>query len=186
MSKDNISLALNGEPVPLKNLRVTVSMKLPDKDQSGQSSSTTTSEQGTKAKELRVAGSVPFTDPDSLRRIFEMAADTGPGGAKKKYRVANATARAVRFREAIFTGSIDAPQEDGLQSWAVTFTLREQISVPEKKQQRADSKISSKTQVPGASGSGVTTKDTQETDEQLTTFEKYLQKADNWLGGDSS
>lgn len=187
MTNDNISLALNGEPVPLKNLRITVSMKLPDKDQSGQSSSTSSSEQGTKAKELRVAGSVPFTDPDSLRRIFEMAAATDQGGAKQKYRVANATARAVRFREAIFTGSVDAPQQDGLQAWAVTFTLREQISVAEKKEQRANGKSTAKKQQPGSGSTAGGTVDAQENQEQMSWFEsKVLSPINSALGGSSA
>lgn len=183
MSATNINLALNGEPVPLKNLKVTISMKLPDKDQSGQSSSTTASEQGTKAKEMRVAGIVPFTDPDSLRRIFQMAGATGSSGAKQVYRVAHATARAVNFREAVFTGSVDAPEDDGTQAWAVTFTLREQVSVAEKKEQRADGKINSKKQTPGSNG-GAGSADAQESEEQMSWFEsKVLKPINDMIGG---
>lgn len=169
----NVNLALNGEPVPLKNMKVTISMKLPDKDQSGQSSSTTASEQGTKAKEMRVAGTIPFTDPSSLRRIFQLAGATGSDGTKQVYRVAHITARAVNFREAVFTGSVDAPEDDGRQAWAVTFTLREQVSVAEKKEQRANGKAVSKKQTPGGS------QDAQESAEQLSWFESVVLKPIN-------
>ena len=42
------TLALNGEAIQLKNMRVTVSQQFQDKDQSGQTSATTKSEQGAK------------------------------------------------------------------------------------------------------------------------------------------
>ncbi|ELL1510435.1 hypothetical protein Q6I89_004815, partial [Salmonella enterica] len=42
------TLALNGEAILLKNMRVTVSQQFQDKDQSGQTSATTKSEQGAK------------------------------------------------------------------------------------------------------------------------------------------
>ncbi|EJX1223509.1 hypothetical protein ODH75_004400, partial [Cronobacter sakazakii] len=41
-----IMLALNGEAIPLKNMRVTISQQFQDKDQSGQTSATTKAEQG--------------------------------------------------------------------------------------------------------------------------------------------
>lgn len=44
------TLALNGEAIQLKNMRVTVSQQFQDKDQSGQTSATTKSEQGAKGK----------------------------------------------------------------------------------------------------------------------------------------
>lgn len=52
------TLALNGEAIPLMNLKVTPTMQFAEKDQSGQSSSTANAEQGIKAKELRVSGTV--------------------------------------------------------------------------------------------------------------------------------
>ena len=53
----NIILALDGEAIIMKNLRITLGMQYQDKDQSGQTSSTTHAEQGIKAKELQVNGS---------------------------------------------------------------------------------------------------------------------------------
>ena len=42
------------------------------------------------------------------------------GGNRQKYRVAHEVARAVNFREATFSGMLDAPQQDGKMAWLVT------------------------------------------------------------------
>ncbi|HDO8263213.1 TPA: hypothetical protein P5L26_005109, partial [Salmonella enterica subsp. enterica serovar Concord] len=107
------TLALNGEAILLKNIRVTVSQQFQDKDQSGQTSATTKSEQGAKGKELRISGEIPFKKPEILKRIFELASATDADGKRMKYRVAHEVARAVNFREATFSGMLDAPQQDG-------------------------------------------------------------------------
>ncbi len=109
----NPTLALNGEAILLKNMRVTVSQQFQDKDQSGQTSATTKSEQGMKGKELRVSGEIPYKNPEILRRIFELASATDTSGQRQKYRVAHEAARAVNFREAIFTGTLDARRRTG-------------------------------------------------------------------------
>ncbi|OJB82662.1 hypothetical protein A9Q60_16655, partial [Yersinia ruckeri] len=106
-------------------------MQFQEKDQSGQTSSTATAEQGIKAKELRISGLVPFSTPEVLTRIFALAEAKGAGGGLKKYRVANQVAQAINFRQATFTGAIDAPKQDGKMAWLVTFTLKEFMSVPE-------------------------------------------------------
>lgn len=107
------TLALNGEAILLKNMRVTVSQQFQDKDQSGQTSATTKSEQGAKGKELRISGEIPFKNPEILKRIFELASATDADGKRMKYRVAHEVARAVNFREATFSGMLDAPPQDG-------------------------------------------------------------------------
>lgn len=127
------TLALNGEAILLKNMRVTVSQQFQDKDQSGQTSATTKSEQGAKGKELRISGEIPFKNPEILKRIFELASATDADGKRMKYRVAHEVARAVNFREATFSGMLDAPQQDGKMAWLVTFTLAEHVSVQEKR-----------------------------------------------------
>lgn len=172
----NPTLALNGEAIQLKNMRVTITQQFQDKDQSGQTSSTTKSEQGAKGKELRVSGEVPFKDKAILRRIFELASATDASGKRQKYRVSHEQARAVNFREATFTGTLDAPQQEGKMSWLVTFTLTEHISVQEKKEARASSKTAAKKQG-GAAGSAGQSAD--EDDEKMTWFERKVLKPVN-------
>lgn len=110
------TLALNGEAIQLKNMRVTVSQQFQDKDQSGQTSATTKSEQGAKGKELRISGEIPFKQPEILKRIFELASATDASGNRQKYRVAHEVARAVNFRENVQrnAGCTPAGRENGL------------------------------------------------------------------------
>jgi hypothetical protein len=172
------TLALNGEAIALQNMRVTISMQFQDKDQSGQTSSTTKSEQGIKGKELRVVGEVPFKRPDILKRIFELASARDGAGKLQTYRVAHDVARAVSLREVTFTGTLDAPQNDGKMSWLVTFTLAEHISVQEKREARASAKATAKKQRGGAAKGGVQS-DAAESEEKMTWFEKKILKPVN-------
>ncbi|MCW2474657.1 hypothetical protein [Candidatus Symbiopectobacterium sp. NZEC151] len=168
-----ITLALDGEAIPLRSLTVTPSMQFQEKDQSGQTSSTANAEQGIKPKELRVSGVIPFTDAKVLTRLFALA-EAKEGGKLKRYRVANPTAQAINFRLATFTGSIDAPKQDGKQAWLVTFTLREHVSVAEKRDARADGKTAAQKQSPGQGGGNAA-----ESDEQLSWFERKVLKPIN-------
>ncbi|PAX78273.1 hypothetical protein [Citrobacter sp. TSA-1] len=134
-----IVLALDGEAILLRNITVSVTMQLPDKDMSGQSTSTTSAQQGSKAKELRVSGVIDFNDESILTRIFQLAEATNSNGAKKIYRIANATAQAVNMRQGVFSGGVDATEQQGKTHWQVTFTLKEKLSVPEKASARSGS-----------------------------------------------
>ncbi|GDX05720.1 hypothetical protein [Buttiauxella sp. A111] len=176
------TLALNGEAIPLQNMRVTISMQFQDKDQSGQTSATTKSEQGIKGKELRVVGEVPFKKPEILKRIFELASARDGAGKLQTYRVAHDVARAVNLREATFTGTLDAPQNDGKMSWLVTFTLSEHVSVQEKREARASAKTTARKQ--GAANSGNPAgQPAGEDAEKLTWFEsKVLKPVNDALG----
>lgn len=169
------TLALNGEAIPLKNIRVTLSQQFPDKDQSGQTSATSKSEQGAKGKELRINGEIAFKDVAILTRIFQLANATDSGGKRVVYRVANSVARAVNLREASFSGIIDAPQQDGRMSWAVTFTLTEHISVAEKKEAAANARKTSTAQTAGGKGGAEATEDA----EKMTWFERRVLKPVN-------
>ncbi|VVT52948.1 hypothetical protein UYSO10_4467 [Kosakonia radicincitans] len=170
------TLALNGEAIPLKGIRVTLSQQFPDKDQSGQTSATSKAEQGAKGKELRINGEIAFKDVAVLRRLFQLANATDSGGKRVVYRVANDVARAVNLREATFSGTIDAPQQDGRMSWAVTFTLSEQLSVAEKKEAARTTRKTSTAQTAGGSGSGT---DAAEDAEKMTWFERKVLKPVN-------
>ncbi len=177
-----ITLALDGEAILLKNLTVTPSMMYQDKDQSGQSSSTVNSEQGIKPKELRITGTIPFTEEKTLTRLFALA-EAKENGLLKRYRVANRMASAINFRLGTFTNGIDASKMDGKQAWQVTFTLREHLSVPEKRESRSAGQVKAKTQSmsdkPKANGEG-----TAEQEQKLNWFERRVLKPLNEaLGG---
>ncbi len=170
-------LALDGEGIFMQNMIVSPSMQFQEKDQSGQTSSTANAEQGIKAKELRVTGMITFDDEAVLQRLFQLASATTGSGSLKVYRIANATAAAINFREGTFSGQVDAQQQTDRLAWQVTFTLREKRSVPEKRQARAGSGSSSK-QTPGSRGTAA-----EEAPDKMTWFEeKVLKPVNDALG----
>lgn len=162
----------------MKNLRVTLGMQYQDKDQSGQTSSTTRAEQGIKAKELQVSGVIPFTDEKTLKRLFALASATTSGGALALYRVANLTANAVGIRQVNFAGKLEAQEQDGKMAWGIQFTLREKHSVPEKRQARNDARNGSAAAKQSGDG-GAGSSDAKESDQKLTWFESNVLKPVN-------
>lgn len=135
-SVDNIVLALDGESIILKNPLISAEYDLPDEDQSGQSSSTNSSERGIKPKKLNISGLIEYSTPDRLTRLIELSYQTEIGGAKKLFRIANATANVINFREGVFSGKISIVPHSSLLAWQVNFTLSERKSVPEKREAR--------------------------------------------------
>lgn len=134
---DNIVLALDGESIILKNPSISAEYDLPDEDQSGQSSSTNSSEQGIKPKKLNISGLIEYSTPDYLSRLIELSYQTDRGGAKKLYRIANSTANVINLREGVFSGKISIAPHSTLLAWQINFTLSERKSVPEKREARA-------------------------------------------------
>ncbi|MFM5046238.1 hypothetical protein ACEUBI_12845 [Aeromonas veronii] len=173
-------LTLDGEPIVMKSMRISVSMQFQDKDSSGQTSSTSSSEQGEKAKELDVSGLVPFNDERTLSRLFELADAKGDGGQRHIYRVGSLLAKSVKVRQAKFAGRITASEQEGLLAWQVQFTLREHNSVPEKREQRLP-----KTTASVGKGTSNTTavkgNDAPEQD-KLSRFEQGLKWVDGKVG----
>ncbi|EJC4103048.1 DNA-binding protein [Salmonella enterica] len=125
-------LALNGQIIPLKRLSVSVKLNIRDKDASGKSSSTATSEQGVKAKELQVSGLIPFETPEALTLLFRLAEAKAASGAQQVYRIGNMDAKAVNMQQGSFSGAVGAVPEMGLMAWKVDFTLKEKLSSAEK------------------------------------------------------
>jgi hypothetical protein len=136
-SVDNIVLALDGESIILKNPSISAEYDLPEEDQSGQSSSTHSSEKGIKPKKLNINGLIEYSTPDRLSRLIELSYQTEKGGAKRLFRVANATANVINLREAVFSGKISVSPHSTLLAWQISFTLSERKSVPEKREARA-------------------------------------------------
>ncbi len=139
-------LALDGELIKLKNCKVELTMQLADQDMSGQSSSTSSSEQGDKAKEIKISGIIPFTDSAQLSRLFTMASTKDDAGNRKIWRVGSTSARVAQIRQAKFFGQITAPEHPTFMAWNVSFQLRECLSVAELAEQRESSEPQSDTQ----------------------------------------
>ncbi|OOF61400.1 baseplate complex protein [Rodentibacter pneumotropicus] len=132
----SVQLALNGTPIYLHNILMTVSVKREEKDMSGQKSSTKKSDKGIKAKELSVTGFIPYNRKEWLTQLFNLAESEDGKGEQSKYRVSCTVAEAVNMREVQFSSEVSATEQNGQLGWAVSFTLREVNSVAEKKDQR--------------------------------------------------
>lgn len=172
-SVDNIILALDGESIILKNPEISAEYDLPEEDQSGQSSSTNSSEKGIKPKKLNINGLIEYSTPDRLSRLIELSYQTENGGAKKLYRVANATANVINLREAVFSGKVSISPHSSLLAWQVSFTLSERKSVPEKREERAQQRaIENGDQMVGTVGEVMP--DKSEEKEELSWFEKNV------------
>lgn len=177
-------IALDGELLRLKSPRLTLSMEFKEKDTSGQTSGTSGAEQGEKGKELQVTGLIPFADQMALARLFEMAQEKGDGNERKIYRIGCELAEAVKIYQVKFAGRIMAPEQEGLLAWRVSFTLREHLSVPEKREQRApkpNATIGQSTE--GAESVNPPPSEEQGEQRELGRFEKVLKRADEALAG---
>ena len=163
--------ALNGEPIYLKNPNINSSVSFAEQDQSGQTSSTNKSEQGIKAKELKVSGLISYSDREQLARLHVLAEAKDGSGALQKYRVACLLAQLINFREASFSGSLEVTEQKDKMSYQVSFTLKEHVSVSEKREARAG-KQTPKTQTQG--GEGVTVEDLSEPEETRSWFEEQV------------
>ncbi|HDO1322757.1 TPA: hypothetical protein P2R03_004319 [Aeromonas veronii] len=174
-------LTLDGEPIIMKSMRVSASMQFQDKDQSGQTSSTSSAEQGAKAKELDVSGLIPFKDEHMLSRLFELADAKGDGGKRHVYRVGSLLAKSVKVRQAKFAGRITASEQEGLLAWQVQFTLKEFNSVPEKREARLPGSPANLGK--GSPGTTATNgKNGQAGDEKLSKGEAFFKHLDDKLG----
>lgn len=175
MTHSQPELALSGQALLLRNLEVSVSMRLQDTDQSGQASGTASAQQGIKAKELKITGQIPFENPEILTLLYQLAEAEEGSGKRRRYRVNHDTATAIKMREATFTGDVSAAKAGELLAWRVSFTLREYNSVAEKKAEagRRSGSVSQTSQ--GTSGA-------EESPEQLSGFEKVLEKINDWIG----
>lgn len=176
-----IVLALDGEAILMKDIIVSSSMQIQDKDQSGQASSTANAEQGIKGKELRVSGKIPFSEKERLTRLYALAEAKDAGGQMRRYRVANELAQVIKLREVTFSGNVDAAAQTDRMVWLVNFTLKEYLSVAERKAMQAAAAgggagSNANAQGPGGAGSA------EESPEKLSWFENVLKKIDTAIG----
>lgn len=125
--------------VPGKNLLVTATLSLPDKDMGGFGSFTDAIGGGSEPKKLSCAMQVPFTDLARLQAFIVTAEAMDEAGDRVVYDIVDQTARAFNIRQVAFTGSVSAKERDNLQAWDVSFTLVERRSVAEMVEERLES-----------------------------------------------
>ncbi len=177
-------VALDGELINLKSCKVELSMQLAEQDMSGQTSSTASSEQGDKAKELKVTGLIPFTDKAQLSRLFELAIAKDEAGNRQVRRIGSDLARAVKIRQVKFFGQITAPAHPTLMAWNVSFQLREHLSIPEVAEQRQPQSDASTGQSTEKTASVIPTAAITEAPPkvEVSSMEKVLMVIENTIG----
>ena len=127
----------------IHDMRVAGKLPIRNKDQSGDSTATDTTTGGTKAKIISVSGRIAKEAAENLRTLIRLAEAENDDGSRVQYTISEMlhfTTKdevAADVRTVIFHEDLDAREIEGLHAWAVTFSLREVISVPELKQQRA-------------------------------------------------
>jgi len=177
-------IALDGELINLKSCKVELSMQLAEQDMSGQTSSTASSEQGDKAKELKVTGLIPFTDKAQLTRLFELAIAKDEAGNRSVRRIGSDLARTVKIRQVKFFGQVTAPEHPTLMAWNVSFHLREYLSIPEVAEQRQPQNDASTGQSTEQTASVIPTAAITEAPPkvEVSSMEKFLTGVDNIIG----
>jgi hypothetical protein len=172
-----MTLLLDGTQIRGHRMKLTGSLSIESDDMSGQTSATDTADKGFKPKKLTVAMMIKYKDASDLSALLSMAEATESGGQRKTYRVVNDTAEAFGVRQAQFSDSVSAREDDSLAQWIIQFTLTEKLSNPEKTEQRRAANGTASQAAPGdAVGSA------SAGEPELSSFEKLLKKADNWLG----
>lgn len=172
-------MMLDNYVVPNKELKVSMSMRIDSGDLSGQSSATTTTHKGFKAKVINVSLLIPFIEPDLLTELITVAQATIADGSLKIYTITDELAKAIKVRKVKFTEEFYVREMDDLKAWTVQFALQDHHSVPEKTEQRQQ--VSS-APAQTAGGETVATEETQEGEkEEIGFFERQLKKMDKAL-----
>ena len=131
-----MTLSLDDTRVRGKNLKTRIKLSFADKDISGSADATTSAELGTKAKMLTVELLIPFERALWLSQITELAEAKDGSGQRKTYRIINDAANAMHFYQGKFANELTVDEQSELDVWRVSFSMREVLSVPERKAQR--------------------------------------------------
>lgn len=89
-------LRLDDYTVPGFGLRVSGAFQLKKVDASGETSSTTKADKGTKGKTLTVTTQIRYQDEADLRELIRISEAKGSGESGKVYTITNTTANAAR------------------------------------------------------------------------------------------
>lgn len=179
-------LMLDGLPVRGQNMKITANLRIESDDLSGQTSNSEAVHKGFKPKTLAITMTIRYDQKDHLRELMRLAEATEGGGQRKTYRVVNDTAEGFGVRQAQFSDSVSAREDDSLFCWRVQFTLSEKLSNPERVEKRRPANTATAQGAPGqAVGSDAGTAGEPGERTELTGFETTLKRLDDWLGSTS-
>ncbi|MGZ5053572.1 MAG: baseplate complex protein [Methylobacter sp.] len=178
-----MSLHLNGTKVPGYNQKISIDLKFPSEDMSGNGSATTKAEKGDKGKTLKMTTLIRYVDADQLSLLTNLAEAKDSNGERVRYQIVNDMANAMNMRQGFFDESCSVKENDSTQDWTVNFTLSEHQSVPEQKEARKTEKKVTEQPAKGTQSGGNTSAPAAVTDQavELTPAEKSLKVLDDFL-----
>lgn len=170
-----MTLLLDRTSIQGHNLKVTANLKIESESLSGQTSSTADVHKGFKPKTLTVSLQIAYKNPDQLSSLIQLAQALEKTGKRKIYRVVNDTAATFGIKQAQFSDNFSAREDDNLKQWQVQFVLTEYRSTAEKTEQRQTTGTAS---TQSSTGEKIEAEESEQ-QQQLTSFEKLLKKADD-------
>ena len=180
-------LVLDQTPINGHEQRITCSQEMPDKDLSGDSSSSAVAEGGFKPTKISVSIKIKFENPEDLRALVNLSRDLSEDGSRKIYQILNQTAQAYNIRQVRFTERVRAAELNDEQSWQVSFSLLEHNSVPERTEERQQA------ETPGTNSTPATASTPAEAEAEANTptknytgFEKTLKYLNDQLSPDEA
>jgi len=176
-----MTLLLDGQKVNGKSLKVIANLRIESGDMSGQTSNTDSAHKGFKPKALTVSLMIPFRDHWHLVELMRLSEATADGGQPRTYRVVNDTAQAFGVRQATFSDTFTAREDDSLSAWRVQFTLTEKLSNPERVEIR---RPGNEVRQQGGTGNGVADPSAESEPDapELSRFERILKHVDDYVG----
>ncbi len=180
-------LQLSGFNVPGYNLTVSGELEIRTEDLSGETSGTARVDKGVKPKKLSVSTNIRCEDAKQLRELIRVIEARGEHGEGKVYNITNLEANAAGIKQVRVSDRFSWKRVDGVQAWAVSFTLREYLSVPEKveKREKAPEPVAQKSEgaaiAPKQEGSQPAPQTAEAAQEPLTMLENILHKIDRAL-----
>ncbi|MET4706738.1 hypothetical protein [Endozoicomonas lisbonensis] len=174
-------IELNGVRVPGHNMTIRGTLRLEDKDLSGQTSASETAEEGIKPQVLAVSLIINMDAPEELDTLIGMARAVDDLGDRLIYDIVNTTANSARITRIKFTENLVYSENETQRFWQVNFTLRECQTVPEKIEERQEQPLAQEQTTQGNTVADAS--ETPETkDPEYTGMKAWLKDIDNRLG----
>ena len=174
-------LRLDDYTVPGFGLRVSGAFQLKKADASGETSSTTKADKGTKGKTLTVTTQIRYQDEADLLELIRISEAKGSGESGKVYTITNTTANAAGIRQVIFADRVSWDEQEGRRCWNVSFTLAEHKSVPERAEARkADKPLTAASSSPAAGEGAIAP--AEQAEKEMGWIYKLLKKANDAIG----
>lgn len=176
-------------------INVSINLRFPGQDLSGQTNSTSQAEHGIKPKSVGVNLSIPYKKAHWLKNLREVAEKTDDNDKRFVYDFVCESAVPMSIQQVKFSDNFFVREDKLLKQWLVTFQLTEYRSTPEKAGERKNGSTAKAQQSKGKTvGDATVEADSQSNANstnnntaangvkpKLTSFEEVLKSMDDWL-----